>query len=164
MSGVSRQMEFEQLNSKLSEKADNLELAEEQMWRLFAVYQGKTWDGSIDYPDSFNIQDKHSDMGLLEMAARTAPADPSVKALLDFRVKMLLDDEEEFVYDDVERMRKRIKRNAEMEHSSLTTATFDAHIAEMVQQGYTMEQIVELHPEFLTILTQRLANASQSSN
>ncbi len=164
MSGVSRQMEFEQLNSKLSEKADNLELAEEQMWRLFAVYQGKTWDGSIDYPDSFNIQDKHSDMALLEQAARTAPADPSVKALLDFRVKMLLDDEEEFVYDDVERMKKRIEKNAEMEHAPLDANTFDAHIAEMIQQGYTMEQIVELHPEFLTVLTQRLGNAPQSTN
>jgi hypothetical protein len=32
--------EFQLLNAKLSEKADNLELAEEQMWRLFAIYQG----------------------------------------------------------------------------------------------------------------------------
>ena len=164
MSGVSRQMEFEQLNSKLSEKADNLELAEEMLWRLFAAYQGKVWDGKIDYPDSFNIQDKHSDMGLLEMAARANPQDPSVRALIDFRMKMLLDDEEEFYYDDIERMKKRVEKNAEMEHAPMTAQTFDNHLAEMIQQGYTMEQIAELHPEFLTILQQRLSNASQQND
>lgn len=161
MSGVSRQMEFEQLNSKLSEKADMLELGEEYIWRFVAMYQAKAWDGEVDYPDSFNIQDKHSDMGLLEIAARTNPADPSVKALLDFRVKMLLDDEEEFDYDDKERMKQRIEKYAEMEHTPMTANTFDTHMAEMIAQGYTMEQIIELHPEFLTTLQQRLGNASE---
>lgn len=62
MSGVSRQMEFEQLNSKLSEIADNLELTEEQIFRLFAQYQGTAWDGIVNYPDSFNIKDANSDL------------------------------------------------------------------------------------------------------
>jgi hypothetical protein len=62
VSGVSRQVEFEQLNARLAEKADNLELAEEQIMRLFALYQGTVWDGEIAYPDSFNIRDGNMDL------------------------------------------------------------------------------------------------------
>jgi len=36
MSGVAQQQEFELLNAKLSEKADNLQLAEESIWQWFA--------------------------------------------------------------------------------------------------------------------------------
>ena len=38
MSGVAMETEFQLLNAKLSEKADNIELAEEQLWKLFAEY------------------------------------------------------------------------------------------------------------------------------
>ena len=164
MSGVSREMEFQQLNSKLAEKGDMLELGEEHIWTYIALYQGKQWDGKIDYPDNYNIQDKHSEMGLMKLATEAGPQDPTVRALIDFRIKMLLDDEDEFYYDDVERMKKRAERNAEMEHAPMTPQTFDTHLAEMIQQGYTMEQIVEQHPEFLTTLTQRLGNAPQQSD
>jgi hypothetical protein len=57
MSGVAQQQEFELLNSRLSEKAANLELAEENIWQWFAHYQGRMWDGEITYPNSFNIRD-----------------------------------------------------------------------------------------------------------
>ena len=164
MSGVSREMEFQQLNAKLAEKGDMLELSEEQIWEYIAIYQSKVWDGKIDYPDNYNIQDKHSDMALMKLATEANPQDPTVRALIDFRIKMLLDDEDEFYYDDIERMKKRAERNAEMEHAPMTPQTFDTHLAEMIRQGYTMEQIAELHPEFLTILTQRLGNETQQSN
>jgi len=100
----------------------------------------------------------------MKLATEAGPQDPTVRALIDLRIKMLLDDEDEFYYDDIERMKKRAERNAEMEHTPMTPQTFDSHLAEMIQQGYTMEQIAELHPEFLTILTQRLGNAPQQSN
>lgn len=110
MSGVSRQMEFEQLNSLLSEKADMMELGEEQIWRLVAAYQSKAWDGVIDYPDSFNIQDKQSDMQLLEIASRTNPADATTRAIIDYKVRELLNDEEEFIFDDKESVQERLKK------------------------------------------------------
>ena len=62
MSGVSRSMEFEQLGAKLSDLADNLELAEEQIMRLYARYQGTAWDGIVEYPNSFNIRDENADL------------------------------------------------------------------------------------------------------
>lgn len=65
MSGVSREVEFQLLNAKLSEQADNIELAEEQLWQLFAQYQGQTWDGEISYPESFSIRDTDNELDQL---------------------------------------------------------------------------------------------------
>jgi hypothetical protein len=52
-SGIALQTEFELLNARLSEKADNIEIAEEQLFRLYAQYQNTVFDGLINYPDSF---------------------------------------------------------------------------------------------------------------
>jgi hypothetical protein len=51
-SGIALQTEFELLNARLSEKADNIEIAEEQLFRLYAQYQNTVFDGLINYPDS----------------------------------------------------------------------------------------------------------------
>lgn len=82
MSGISREVEFELLNARLSEKADNLELAEEQLWQLWAQYQGYVWDGSVEYPGSFNIRDTQNEIEQL-VKARSAATDPRVIALID---------------------------------------------------------------------------------
>ena len=67
-SGVALQTEFELLNARLSEKADNIEIAEEQLFRLYAQYQNTVFDGEINYPDSFNIRDYASDLTFYQMA------------------------------------------------------------------------------------------------
>ena len=67
-SGIALQTEFENLNSVLSEKADLLENAEENIWSLFAKWQGKVFDGVIDYPESFNLRDYASDLQYLQQA------------------------------------------------------------------------------------------------
>ncbi len=89
LSGVAMQTEFQLLNAKLSEKADNLELAEEQLWRLFALYLDKSWDGEISYPGSFNIQDTHNEFTQLQ-TAKSATENPQVIALIDQRIVELL--------------------------------------------------------------------------
>jgi hypothetical protein len=82
MSGVAMETEFQLLNARLSEKADNLELAEEQMWSIFANYQGLVWDGSIDYPGSFSIRDIAKEFDQLQ-TARSAATDPAVLRCID---------------------------------------------------------------------------------
>lgn len=89
MSGVAQQQEFELLNARLSDKADNLELAEENMWRLFAMYLGKAWDGEITYAGSFNIQDVHNEYVQLK-TAKEAATDPKVLAEIDKKILVLL--------------------------------------------------------------------------
>jgi hypothetical protein len=85
LSGVAMETEFQLLNAKLSEKADNLELAEEQMWDLWFEYQGEQWMGSVDYPGSFNIRDTGSEIAQLKTAKDTA-TDPRVLAEIDRRL------------------------------------------------------------------------------
>jgi len=94
MSGVAMQSEFVLLDSKLNEKAKNLELAEEQIWRLFAEWQGMVFDGEIEYPKAFHFRDKSLDIDILKKAAETNPADPRVKAAIDMKILDLLEVEE----------------------------------------------------------------------
>ena len=97
LSGVAMQTEFSLLNARLSEKADNLELAEEQLWRLFAQYQGTVWNGTIDYPGSFNIRDTADEITQLQVA-RSAATNPKVFNLIDGRIAEWLGEEEDIVF------------------------------------------------------------------
>lgn len=98
MSGVAMETEFQLLNARLSEKADNLELCEEQMWTIWCDYMGYTWDGEVEYPGSFNLRDTESEIRQLQIAASTAPADPRVKAAIDMKILDWIDiDEDEIV-------------------------------------------------------------------
>lgn len=90
-SGIALQTEFELLNARLSEKADSLELAEEQLWKLFCEYQGYTWNGSVKYPDSFSIRDIQREYNEL-VTAKNAASSPEALAVIDYRVRELLDD------------------------------------------------------------------------
>jgi hypothetical protein len=62
-SGIALELEYQQLYAALSEKADNLEQAEMQVLDLWARWEGKEFDGVIDYPDDFSIKDLDRDLG-----------------------------------------------------------------------------------------------------
>ena len=148
MSGISQQAEFQLLDAKLCEKAKNLQLAEEQIWRNWALWQGQVFDGEINYPMAFHIRDKNLDMDLLQKAAATqrdsATATPEVKTLLDNRVKELLAIDDEEIQD----MTQRIPPQTQMTHPPMENpADMVKHMREMIEQGFTNEQILELHPE-----------------
>jgi hypothetical protein len=100
LSGVAQEQEFQLLNAKLSEKADNLELVEEQLWQLWCEYQGKIWDGVIEYPGSFNIKDN---MGEVEKLARAkdAATDPRVLQWIDHELLEALDGEADMITPEV---------------------------------------------------------------
>jgi hypothetical protein len=93
-SGVAMEVEFNLLSAKLSEKADNLELAEEQLWRLFGLYQGREWDGEVSYPDSFSIHDDEREFAQLAQAKQAA-TDPVVLRIIDEQIVELLGEERE---------------------------------------------------------------------
>lgn len=81
-SGVAQQQEFELLNARLTDKANNLALAEEQIWKLFALYMGKEWDGTIKYPDSFNVKDVDGELNQLQ-TAMNATTDTNVETMIN---------------------------------------------------------------------------------
>ena len=90
MSGVSREVEFALLNSRLSEMADNIELCEEQLWKLYALYQNLSWSGEVCYPDSFAIHDTQNELDQLIKTYSTVE-DPAVKTSIVEKIKGLLD-------------------------------------------------------------------------
>lgn len=100
MSGIAMETEFQLLNARLAEKADNLELAEEQLWKLWADYQGLEWDGSVEYPGSFNIRDTAGEIENL-VKAKSAATDPRVLAWIDHEVLEYLDGEADMIIPEV---------------------------------------------------------------
>ena len=151
LSGVALTSEFQTLNSKLSSFAMNLEHAEEQIWRLWAMYQGKVWDGEVEYPRSFSIQDKANDIAMLKMAKEANITDPRITREIDRRIYETIT--EEYMED----MEEEIEE--EMEHPTLDAVSKGPHIREMIMEGYTDAQILQLHPE---ITTQDIQNEKQA--
>jgi len=147
MSGVALQTEFQLLNARLSQKADLLELAEEHIWRLWALWQNRVWDGVVDYPDTFNIHDKENTIALLKQAKETKPENPELLKQIDIMLaKALITDEDtlEAVIEDQEQQ----PIDTEMAHTPISNPTqLVEHMKQMVEQGYTTEQILNLHPE-----------------
>lgn len=145
MSGIAMETEFQLLNAKLSEKADNLELAEEQIWQLWSLYQSQTWTGSIEYPGSFNIRDTGREVAQL-VTARTAATDPVVYRVIDQHLLELLGEESDLLPDAVTVQ----SGTGQEQHPSLTAlsaADRQAHLQEMLMEGYTNDEILALHPE-----------------
>lgn len=86
MSGVAMETEFQLLNARLSEKGDALELAEEQIWKLWAEYMGYTWDGTVEYPDSFNLRDARNDLEMYLKAQEANVGSDTFKRELQMQI------------------------------------------------------------------------------
>lgn len=96
MSGVAMEVEFSLLNSRLAEMADNLELAEENIWRIFAAYQGLEYGVEVEYPGSFNIRDDQREFQQLA-SAKSAATDPRVLAIIDHEIIELLGEDADII-------------------------------------------------------------------
>ena len=104
-SGIALQTEFELLNARLSEKADHLELAEEQLFKMFAEFQGKEFDGEINYPDSFNIRDYASDLVFYQQAKAINVGSPTLNKEIDKEIaRSIVDDDEKLgtIFDEID--------------------------------------------------------------
>ena len=94
-SGVAMQTEFQMLNAKLSEKADILELAEEQLWQLWCTWQDHNLhEIEISYPDSFDIRDYEQELNYLQKAKLSGVRSETFSKAVDKQIAdLLLDDE-----------------------------------------------------------------------
>ena len=94
-SGIALQTEFQLLNARLSEKADYLENAEEQIWSLFARWLNKEWEGSVNYPDTFDIRDWANDLQYLQMAKASGIKSETFNKEIDKQIaEAVIDDNE----------------------------------------------------------------------
>ena len=104
-SGIALQTEFELLNARLSEKADNLQLAEEQLFRIYSEYQNAKFDGEINYPDSFNIRDYATDLLFYQQAKSINVPSPTLNKEIDKEIaRAVVDDDEKLtiIMDEID--------------------------------------------------------------
>ena len=104
-SGIALQTEFELLNARLSEKADNLQIAEENLFRLYALFQNRKFDGEIDYPDSFNIRDYASDLQFYQQAKAINVKSPTLIKEIDKEIaRAVIDDDEKLniIFEEID--------------------------------------------------------------
>lgn len=147
LSGIGLQTEFQMLNAKLADFAMSLEHAEEQIWRMWALYQGTVWSGKVKYPRSFSIQDKVNDVQMLKMAKDADIANPKIVEKID---KMIFEAITEKDWEEIEEyydMQTPVVMPGQMHEPVTSPETLVLHLREMVEQGYTNEQILQLHPE-----------------
>ena len=104
-SGIALQTEFELLNARLSEKADNLQLAEEQLFKIYGLFQNREFDGEIDYPDSFNIRDYSTDLMFYQQAKSINVKSPTLTKEIDKEIaRAVVDDDEKLneIFDEID--------------------------------------------------------------
>ena len=93
-SGVAMQTEFQILNAKLAEKADLLELAEEQIFDLFCQWQQVTNDVEVFYPDAFDLRDYDKELVFLQQMRATGVKSETLGKEIDKKIAdLLLDDD-----------------------------------------------------------------------
>lgn len=93
-SGVAMQTEFQMLNAKLSEKADILELTEEQLWGLFCEWQEITPDVEVFYPDAFDLRDYDKELTFLQQLRSSGVQSITLAQEIDKKISdLILDDE-----------------------------------------------------------------------
>ena len=108
------------MNARLSEKADHLENAEESIWSLFAMWQNQTWDGSIEYPDTFDIRDWASDVQLLQTAKASGVKSETFTKEIDKQIVSAVIDDDDAINTI----------NNEIDNSTTAIGQFDTHSIE----------------------------------
>jgi hypothetical protein len=148
MSGVAMETEFQLLNARLSEKADNLELAEEQMWKIWCRYMGTEWMGSVDYPGSFNIRDTGSEIAQLAQA-KNAATNPKVFNIIDGRIAEWLGEEEDILFaEDMAAVAEGLPAETVFEpHIMIDPATGKEYIARTEQEHMEYAAMGYYHDE-----------------
>jgi len=111
LSGVALETEFQLLNSRLSSLANNLETTEEQIFRLWCLYQNQIYDYMIEYPSSFEIRDVDNQLSQLKQAMDITQ-DSNTQMALEQRLRELLDLE---IETDIE---EREETNIEMQENT----------------------------------------------
>jgi hypothetical protein len=85
VSGIALETEFALLNAKLGTFANNLELCEEQLWKLFCEYQQLPYVIDIEYPGSFELHDVDNEINQLQVA-KSAATNPQILAAIDAKI------------------------------------------------------------------------------
>ena len=145
MSGVAMEVEMTLLNARLCSLADNLELAEEQIWQWIAEYAGLEWTGEIKYPGDFAMRNVDRDIDKLVTIYNTVQ-NPEMRAAIEHELAELADlDLEEYAGSPETEAEEAA--DEEIQHETTTAENRQQHIQDMIMEGYEDEEILDIHPE-----------------
>ena len=144
MSGIAIETEFQLLNARLSSIADNLELAEENIWSIIYEYMGYEWDGTIDYPDNFALHNTDNELDQL-LKMKQLSTMPELQSAIDNRIAEALDIEIAEARLGTEQVLEG--EAPEMDHPVTSADNRMSHIQEMIMEGYEDDEILDIHPE-----------------
>lgn len=94
-SGIALMVEQKALASLLSDKASGIQLAEEQIWRLWCRWENTAWNGKILYPDSFDTRDRQQDLMNLKLAQEIGVTDSKLKQYMEMSIASAIVDDQE---------------------------------------------------------------------
>jgi hypothetical protein len=122
-SGVAKAWDFNQTNSALNLKANNLNDAEIKIWQQFALWEGKEFDGSIQYPQEFSIQSVNQDLDEAEKMLRISlgtEVDNAVKeAIIKKKFPRMPEEKIEQMVDSMKAKSVEVKSNRLSERMGL---------------------------------------------
>ncbi len=78
-SGIALEIQFRPLNAMLTEKAENMELAETRILNILGLYLGQIFTGKIEYPREFAVMDLMQEIDIA-INAKTAVQSRTFKA------------------------------------------------------------------------------------
>jgi len=155
LSGIALTVEFNLLSAKLSDIAQQMEHAEEQIWKLYAQFQGLSYTGNIEYTRNFSIQDKANDISMLKMAKDANIENAQIRKMIDEKIYETITDELMTKSEDTSDT-----PTDTLQHPPVTNQTqLVEHMREMINQNYTTEQIIQLHPELAQLFNNNTPEA-----
>ncbi len=113
-SGVSKAWDFSQTNSALSTKASNLEDGETRIWQIFAMWEGKVWGGSVQYPNDFSITSLMQDLNEAEKLTRLELGDEFMREVKEAIIKKKFPRKSD---EDIDKLVKEIESNDKLKNS-----------------------------------------------
>ena len=143
MSGVAMLVEQKMLTARLSEKSSNLEHAEEKLWTLFGMWEQTPWTGSVEYPMTFDQRDTAVTLQNIKMAKDSKPMNPKlIEAIDNLIADTLIEDDEEREAIFATPSKDTVQHRPVVDAEDMVT-----HLREMIDTGYTNQEIMDLHPE-----------------
>ena len=158
MSGVAMLVEQKMLTQKLAEKSANLCHGEEQLWGLFGRWQNTPWTGEVDYPMTFDQRDTAVTLQNIKLAKEANPMNPKLLEAIDTLIADTLIEDDTMRASIVEQPSKDM-----VQHRPVTDATdLVSHMREMVETGYTNQEIMDLHPEIANLFNNNDDNGNNN--
>ena len=150
-SGIALQVERDMLNVKLSDIASVLERAEKLIWKMWFDWEQiePTEEFDIYYEKKFDLRDKHQEVALYEKAKNIVPNASFQNYINAETARLLIENEEDLqIVMDSMAPKSEMPLDLDMPHPPMETpGDMVMHMRKMVEQGYSDQQILELHPE-----------------